>query len=119
MIPEIRLLAAKTSRENDNLWLPLLDHLKDTAGVIEYLSSRWLRKERTSASGCLQDGFSGGSRKRKDGSRDRKTSGRIKGYGMLPGRNHHRLAALEESGFRGAIIKACDANFEKNKKLKG
>ena len=29
------------------------------------------------------------------------------------------LAALEESGFRGAIIKACDANFEKNKKLKG
>lgn len=28
MIPEIRLLAAKTSRENDNLWLPLLDHLK-------------------------------------------------------------------------------------------
>ena len=27
--------------------------------------------------------------------------------------------ALEESGFRGAIIKACDANFEKNKKLKG
>ena len=23
MIPEIRLLAAKTSRENDNLWLPL------------------------------------------------------------------------------------------------
>ena len=42
MIPEIRLLAAKTSRENDNLWLPLLDHLKDTAGVIEYLSSRWL-----------------------------------------------------------------------------
>ena len=42
MIPEIRLLAAKTSRDNDNLWLPLLDHLKDTAGVIEYLSSRWL-----------------------------------------------------------------------------
>ena len=29
------------------------------------------------------------------------------------------LAALEENGFRGAIIKACDANFEKNKKLKG
>ena len=28
------------------------------------------------------------------------------------------LAALEENGFRGAIIKACDANFEKNKKLK-
>ena len=42
MIPEIRLLAAKTSRDNDNLWLPLLDHLKDTAGVIEYLASRWL-----------------------------------------------------------------------------
>lgn len=42
MIPEIRLLVAKTSRENDNLWLPLLDHLKDTAGVIEYLASRWL-----------------------------------------------------------------------------
>ena len=34
MIPEIRLLAAKASKENDNLWLPLLDHLKDTAGVI-------------------------------------------------------------------------------------
>ncbi len=29
------------------------------------------------------------------------------------------LAVLEENGFRGAIIKACDANFEKNKKLKG
>ena len=29
------------------------------------------------------------------------------------------LAALEETGFRGAIIKACDANFEKNKKLTG
>lgn len=29
------------------------------------------------------------------------------------------LAALEENGFRGAIIKACDANFEKNKNLKG
>ena len=29
------------------------------------------------------------------------------------------FAALEENGFRGAIIKACDANFEKNKKLKG
>lgn len=42
MIPEIRLLAAKASKENDNLWLPLLDHLKDTAGVIEYLASRWL-----------------------------------------------------------------------------
>lgn len=28
------------------------------------------------------------------------------------------LAALEECGFRGAIIKACDANFQKNKKLK-
>lgn len=28
------------------------------------------------------------------------------------------LAALEECGFRGAIIKACDANYEKNKKLK-
>lgn len=28
------------------------------------------------------------------------------------------LAALEENGFRGAIIKACDANFQKNKKLK-
>lgn len=42
MIPEIRLLAAKASKENDNLWLPLLDHLKDTAGVIEYLAGRWL-----------------------------------------------------------------------------
>ena len=39
---------------------------------------------------------------------------------MLSGRNNDRgLAALEENGFRGAIIKACDANFEKNKKLKG
>lgn len=28
------------------------------------------------------------------------------------------LAALEEAGFRSAIIKACDANYEKNKKLK-
>ena len=28
------------------------------------------------------------------------------------------LAALEECGFRGAIIKACDANFQKNKLLK-
>lgn len=28
------------------------------------------------------------------------------------------LAALEESGFRGALIKACDANFQKNKQLK-
>lgn len=28
------------------------------------------------------------------------------------------LAVLEEAGFRGAIIKACDANFQKNKKLK-
>lgn len=28
------------------------------------------------------------------------------------------LAALEENGFRGAIIKACDANFQKNKLLK-
>lgn len=28
------------------------------------------------------------------------------------------VAALEESGFRGAIIKACDANYQKNKKLK-
>lgn len=40
MIPEIRLLAAKASKENDNLWLPLLDHLKDTAGVIEYLGEQ-------------------------------------------------------------------------------
>ena len=28
------------------------------------------------------------------------------------------LAALEECGFRGALIKACDANFQKNKLLK-
>ena len=28
MIPEIRLLAAKTSRDNDNLWLPLVRSLK-------------------------------------------------------------------------------------------
>ena len=28
------------------------------------------------------------------------------------------LAALEENNFRGAIIKACDANFQKNKFLK-
>jgi pyrroline-5-carboxylate reductase len=28
------------------------------------------------------------------------------------------VAVLEESGFRGAIIKACDANYQKNKKLK-
>lgn len=28
------------------------------------------------------------------------------------------LAALEESGFRGALMKACDANFQKNKQLK-
>lgn len=28
------------------------------------------------------------------------------------------LAVLEECGFRGAVIKACDANYEKNKKLK-
>lgn len=28
------------------------------------------------------------------------------------------VAALEESGFRGAVIKACDANYQKNKKLK-
>jgi len=28
------------------------------------------------------------------------------------------LAALEENNFRGAIIKACDANFQKNKLLK-
>lgn len=28
------------------------------------------------------------------------------------------VAALEEGGFRSAIIKACDANYEKNKKLK-
>ena len=28
------------------------------------------------------------------------------------------VAALEECGFRGAIIKACDANYQKNKKLK-
>lgn len=28
------------------------------------------------------------------------------------------LAVLEECNFRGAVIKACDANFQKNKKLK-
>jgi len=28
------------------------------------------------------------------------------------------VAALEEGGFRSAVIKACDANFQKNKKLK-
>lgn len=28
------------------------------------------------------------------------------------------LAALEECGFRSAVIKACDANYEKNQKLK-
>lgn len=28
------------------------------------------------------------------------------------------VAALEEGGFRSAVIKACDANFEKNSKLK-
>ncbi len=28
------------------------------------------------------------------------------------------LAALEESGFRSAVIRACDANYSKNKKLK-
>ncbi|MCI8455210.1 MAG: pyrroline-5-carboxylate reductase [Lachnospiraceae bacterium] len=28
------------------------------------------------------------------------------------------VAALEEGGFRSAIIKACDANYEKNKRLK-
>lgn len=28
------------------------------------------------------------------------------------------VAALEEGGFRSAIIKACDANYQKNKKLK-
>lgn len=28
------------------------------------------------------------------------------------------VAVLEERGFRGAIIRACDANYEKNKKLK-
>ena len=49
-----------------------------------------------------------------------KHPGEIKGYGMLTGRNHYRgTCCLEENGFRGAIIKACDANFEKNKKLKG
>lgn len=42
MISEIRLLTAKTSRDDENLWLPLTDHLKDTAGVIENLAKRWL-----------------------------------------------------------------------------
>ena len=28
------------------------------------------------------------------------------------------VAALEQGGFRSAIIKACDANYEKNKRLK-
>lgn len=28
------------------------------------------------------------------------------------------VAALEEGGFRSSIIKACDANYEKNKRLK-
>lgn len=28
------------------------------------------------------------------------------------------VAALEQGNFRGAIIKACDANYEKNKRLK-
>ena len=38
---------------------------------------------------------------------------------ILPKNVNKIIHALEENGFRGAIIKACDANFEKNKKLKG
>lgn len=35
-------IAAKSSSKNDAGWLPLEWHLRDTAGVIEYLSKNWL-----------------------------------------------------------------------------
>lgn len=35
-------LTAKTSRQNDNLWLPLVWHLKDTAEVMKYLLHHWV-----------------------------------------------------------------------------
>lgn len=35
-------LTAKTSRQNDNLWLPLAWHLKDTAEVMKYLLHHWV-----------------------------------------------------------------------------
>lgn len=35
-------LTAKTSRQDDNLWLPLAWHLKDTAEVMRYLLHHWV-----------------------------------------------------------------------------
>lgn len=35
-------LVAKTDSESENLWLPLVFHLRDTAAVMEYLTQNWL-----------------------------------------------------------------------------
>lgn len=35
-------IAAKTSKEDENLWLPLSWHLLDTAAVMDYLVNKWL-----------------------------------------------------------------------------
>ena len=35
-------LVAKTDSESENLWLPLMFHLRDTAAVMEYLTQNWL-----------------------------------------------------------------------------
>ena len=37
-------LNAKTSSDDETLWLPLIFHLQDTAAVMEYLLSHWLPK---------------------------------------------------------------------------
>lgn len=42
MRPNLWWLTAKTSRQDDNLWLPLAWHLKDTAEVMRYLLHHWV-----------------------------------------------------------------------------
>ena len=39
---QLKLFAGKTDPNNSSLWLPLWMHLRDTAGVMQYLVRRWI-----------------------------------------------------------------------------
>lgn len=52
-----RMLMGKSGQEKENLWLPLWMHLRDTAGVMEQLVTRWIPESVFLATGLDREWF--------------------------------------------------------------
>lgn len=53
----LRQIAAKTDPTDENMWLPLVIHLQDTASVMEYLVTSWLPERYCESLGLSREEF--------------------------------------------------------------